>query len=117
MSNEALSQTDPRHSLLPIQLFVDWLRHVKADPSRVVVGVLDGPTEPFSVVVDTQTGAPQLQPSCSAGNGTFGGPAVRIKQVVESIAVRGLSASICQNAYTDVMAGFAIISEIRTAFD
>jgi hypothetical protein len=97
--NDAYATIDPQHSLVPAQMFIDYLHRMP----DVVVAAIVAPIDPFAVVVDTQTGFPSLQVSCSSSNGTLGAPTVRLQQVVHSLGNHGLVASVCQDSYADAL--------------
>jgi hypothetical protein len=102
-SNDAYAAIDPSHSLVPAQVFIDYLHRM----SDVVVADISAPADPFSTVVDQQTNFPELQFSCTSTNGTFGAPAVRTRQVVASLGSHGLVSNVCQNSYSDALARIA----------
>jgi hypothetical protein len=97
-SNDAYATIDPQHSLLPAQLFIDYLRRIKPD---VVVAALTTPKDPFVVNVDQQTGYPYLVTNQSCSGVVFGFPTVRLHQVIGSRGPRGMIASECQSSYAD----------------
>jgi hypothetical protein len=101
-SNDARAQTDPSHSLLPIQHFIDVFHQLKPSPERIRVSAIAAATTPFNVVTD-QDGIAGLEHSCMSTNGTFGDPAVRIKQLVDSFGANGGMTSICQDSYSDAI--------------
>ena len=103
VSNDARAQTDPLTSLTPIQHYIDAFRGFKSAPEHVRVSAIAAPAEPVAVVTDQQTGFAGLQHSCSAGNGTFGDPAVRIGQLVGAFGANGAMTSICNDSYADAM--------------
>jgi len=103
VSNDARARADPMHSLVPIQHFIDTYRQLKSSPERIRISAIAAPTDPFSIVVDQQTGFAALTHSCSSSNGTFGDPPVRIKQLVDSFGANGGITSICQNSYSDAI--------------
>jgi hypothetical protein len=108
-SNDPLFYSDPLHACLPMQLYIDYFKRVKKTPNHVILAAISAPTDPFAVIVDQQTGFPALQHSCSSSNGTFGDPAVRIKQVTDSVGALGSFTSICQNSYADA---FGVIANL-----
>ncbi|HJZ83914.1 MAG TPA: hypothetical protein VKN99_02035 [Polyangia bacterium] len=106
-SNDALAQIDPLHALTPLQFFVDYFQRVKALPGHEVLAAFAAHPQPFSVAVDPVTQFPSLLHSCSSSNGPIGDPAVRIKQLIDSLGDRGFFTSVCQNSYHNSMAGLA----------
>ena len=106
-SNDALAQSDPKHSLIPAQFFKDYFTRLKKTSNKVFAAAVAAQTTPFSVVIDQQTGFPQLAHSCSSSNGTYGDPAVRLREVVDSFGQLGTFTSICQDSYAEAMAVIA----------
>ena len=106
-SNDALAGADPKHSLVPIQFYIDYFQRVKSLPPHVIGAAVAAQTEPFAVSIDQMTSFPALNHSCSSSNGTFGDPAVRMKQVIDSLGNLGTFTSICQNSYQDAMSVIA----------
>jgi hypothetical protein len=104
-SDDALAVTDPLESLMPVQFYIDYLRRLKSSPSQVVGAAIAAPTQPFSVTLDVSM-YPALAHSC-AGGGVFGDPAVRLKQVIDSLGDRGSFTSICGQDYSAAMIGLA----------
>jgi len=114
-SNEAAARDDPLHSLLPVQSFIDYLGQIKP-PGRVIGAAVAGPTEPFSVALD-ELNRPCLADSCGPRGtnvcsspsqpGTYGDPAVRLKQVIDSLGNQGKFITICQDSYADAMQDIA----------
>ena len=104
-SNDAYASIDPQHSLVPAQVFIDYLHRMP----DVVVASISGPVDPFSVVIDQQTGFPSLQHSCSSANGVFGDPSVRIHQIVGSLGTHGMVPNVCQNSYADALSQIATL--------
>jgi hypothetical protein len=103
VSNDARAQTDPMHSLVPIQHFIDTFRQLKPSAERIRVSAIAAPADPFSVEIDPQEGFAALAHSCMSSTGTFGDPAVRIKQLVDSFGANGGMTSICQDSYSDAI--------------
>jgi hypothetical protein len=102
VSDDMLAQTDPLRSLIPMSYYIDYFRRVKGNPNRVILAAVAAPTDPFAVVLDTNM-YPALQHSCQSGNGTFGDPGVRLKQLIDSAGDLGTYTSICQDSYADAM--------------
>jgi hypothetical protein len=73
--------------------YVDFLRALKADPTRIVVAVIAGPPEPVVVGRDDDDNA-RLEPSC-AGEVGEAAPAVRFRYVLDQFPDRNHFASIC----------------------
>ena len=103
VSNDARAQTDPLHSLVPIQHYIDGFRALKSAPEHVRLSAIAAPETPVVVATDQQTGFAELQHSCSSQNGTFGDPAIRIGQLVDAFGANGSTTSICNDSYADAM--------------
>jgi hypothetical protein len=108
-SNDGAAASDPMHSLVPAQFYIDYFKRVKPVPNHIIAAAIVANTDPFSVVIDQQTGFPSLAHSCSSSNGTFGDPPIRIKQIVDSFGALGTITSICQNSYADA---FGVIANL-----
>jgi hypothetical protein len=108
-SNDAAAQTDPLHSLIPAQLFIDYLARIKADPARVVAAAIMAPSGAPTVAIDQTSGYPMLQHSCVDAAGRFGDPPIRLAQVLASLGSRSLTTSICQDSYAQVMTQLAAL--------
>jgi hypothetical protein len=86
-----------------VQSFIDFFQKVKPT-GRFLPATVAAPTDPFSVILDPQTGFPALQHSCTTqSNGTFGDPAVRMKQFTDAFGMLGVFTSICQDSYAGAM--------------
>ncbi len=103
VSNDMLAQADEKHSLIPIEFFIDYFRRVKSSPNRVIAASVAAPPMPFSVFLDGGTGFPTLQHSCLAQDGSYGDPAVRLSQVIDSFGARGTQTNICDASFAGAM--------------
>jgi hypothetical protein len=112
-SNDAAAVEDPLHSLLPVSLFVDYFARIKGSREQVLLSAVAAPVpaEGIRVVTDGR-GGPCLAHSCGppgvlcatpTGDITFGDPAIRLKQVIDSAGENGAFLSICQDSYRDAM--------------
>jgi MYXO-CTERM domain-containing protein len=81
------------------QRYVDFLKTRKADPRRVVVGVLTGPASPVDVGLNSE-GAPALEPTCEGG-GRWALPSVRLSWLASQFTERSASASLCDDKQVD----------------
>jgi hypothetical protein len=116
--------------LTPVSSYVDGIKALKTDPSRIVVGAIAGPVAPYGVRwVPPQSAPPsesgQLWPnvlhSCGpVGNvntnpavaqqttdPSFGNPAVRVNQWVQAFGDNGVIGSICDTDYGATLDAFA----------
>jgi hypothetical protein len=99
LSGTCVSAEDGR--LLRVGDAVTNLKKLKANPGMIVVSAIAGPTTPY--IVDTQPAQvkgdpvpwPEVQHSCTAADGTYGDPAIRIKQFVDAFGANGLFEGIC----------------------
>ncbi len=118
--------------LYDVNRYIDFFRQpaaaggVKANPSDVLLFAIDGPSEPFSVLlanpnpnppgpyqscvgpIDGSTCAAVLDHSCAAVDnpGFSGDPAVRINAVVDN-GTPNLGRSICDSSYLNTMQSLA----------
>jgi hypothetical protein len=105
--------------LTPVSTLVSGIRALKAEPdSQIFVGAIVAPTAPYTVDWVPPVGGqnlrpnelwPQIEPSCGAGDGSPGEPAVRIMQLVEGFGANGISTSICDpsSSYASLLSGLA----------
>jgi hypothetical protein len=117
--------------LTPVQSFVAGIQALKADVSRIVVGAIVAPPEPYAVAWNPPPAPPpgtagelwpQVLHSCGASgdvdvnpagqitdDGSFGDPAVRIAQWVHAFGDNGFVSSICDPTYGAPMQQFATL--------
>jgi hypothetical protein len=98
--------------LLRIADVVTKLKALKADPSKIVVAALAAPDTPYVVALAPPTNAdtsqwPSVQHSCSANDGTYGDPAVRIKQWVNAFGPNGVFEEICTDSFVPALQNIA----------
>lgn len=98
-------------ALIPVAEFAARIKALKTAPSsEVLVAALSGPSTPYTVtwkapsVADTSCGAetcpwPVIAHSCTATDGSFADPSVRINQWVAGFGANGLQFSICDTDY------------------
>jgi hypothetical protein len=101
--------------LVPVAEFVARIKALKAAPdSEIVVAAIAGPSTPYTVTwkapstSDTTCGAsscpwPVVAHSCTATDGSFGDPSVRINQWVSAFGANGISSSICETSFAPAM--------------
>jgi hypothetical protein len=93
--------------LLPVAAEIAFLKSLKADPNKVLVAAITGPTEPYNVqmlpVMNAMTGTSEDQPaiahSCSENSGEYADPSVRIKTWVDGFGRNGLFMPICAPSF------------------
>jgi hypothetical protein len=100
--------------LLSVQDTVNRIRALKADDGQVMVAAITGPRAPYVVnwrapsVADTSCGAascpwPMVAHSCTATDGSFADPAVRIGEMVDQFGANGRMLSICDGEFGRVL--------------
>lgn len=94
--------------LIPIHTIVDQIKSLKDDPSTIFVAAIAGPPDPYSMTpipaqnTDQQMWA-NIDHSCSATDGTFGDPSIRIKAFVDAFGGNGLFQTICANSFAPAL--------------
>jgi hypothetical protein len=109
--------------LHPVARYVDFLRGLKSDPSRITIGGIFGPPSPVEVVaLTTPTGLPyvDLTTTCRDPDGEPTGdalPAVRLAELVGAFGDRGAASSVCGREYPvlDAIGALALDSSTRAA--
>ena len=110
------STPDPLHQLIRVSDFVDFLKGLKADPTKVLVAALAGPPAPYVVEPHTfqlGSGGTEVQPwivhSCTAGAaGTeHADPGVRIKNWLDAFGPNGILESICDADFGPALTAIA----------
>jgi hypothetical protein len=91
--------------LTPVATFVSQLRALKTNPDKeILVAAVAGPTSPYTVtwkapsIADTGPW-PVMAHSCTASDGTFADPGVRIAEWVNAFGAAGSVASVCNPNY------------------
>jgi hypothetical protein len=96
--------------LLSVRDTVNRIRALKADDGQVMVAAITGPRAPYVVnwrtpsTADSSCGAascpwPMIAHSCSANDGSFADPAVRIGEMVDRFGANGRMLSICDGEF------------------
>jgi len=89
--------------LYGVQEYVDFVRGLKSDSSKISVANLVGNTTPVSVGPDPENPQhPSLTPSCESGSGRAF-PAVRLGWFAAQFAGRTISTSICNDSLVDAV--------------
>jgi hypothetical protein len=108
--------------LQKVQKYVDFLKTLKGDPSKVIVAGIIGTTDPFAVESRTTNGvtAPALAHSCtydpdnnpSTNNSQVADPPTRIQFFLDQFPNRSTATTICQQ---DLSGGLQLIAELLKA--
>jgi hypothetical protein len=110
----ALGPPSDQGQLIPVQTFVDQIKALKRDPSKVLVAAVagppDGPTgNAYHITqVPSQQGDPaptwpQIDHSCNQADGTYGDPSIRLKAFIDGFGSRGLFQSICAASFAPAL--------------
>ena len=98
-----------------VKTYVDFLKGLKSDPSKVIVAGIMGTTEPFQVELRSSGGGPNTQAlahSCSyqgATNVEVADPPTRIKFLLDQFPNRSTFTTICQQNLQD---GLILIAQL-----
>ena len=101
---------DAEGYLLGVVDTANRIKSLKADPSQVIVAAITGPAMPYNVkwkapsATDTSCGAascpwPVIDHSCTASDGSFADPSVRIVEFVNQFGANGLVLPICSDNF------------------
>jgi hypothetical protein len=99
--------------LTPVATFVSQLRALKAFPDdQILIGLIAAPPTPYTVNWKnpsiTDTGPwPFLVHSCTAQDGSFGDPAVRLTALASAFGTAGTQASVCESNYATIFTSLA----------
>jgi hypothetical protein len=85
------------------------IKALKSDPSHVIVAPIAGPAAPYTVTwkapasADTSCGAlscpwPVIAHSCTAADGSFADPPVRVTALANEFGANGVLGSICDSS-------------------
>ena len=103
------------------------LKALKSDPSMVLVAALTGPATPYTVTwrmpstADTSCGStascpwPLIAHSCTASDGSFADPAVRVNEFVGQFGAFGSAQSICNTNFGPALDSIAQLILARLA--
>ena len=118
---------DTEAFLMPVVDTANKLKGLKADPSMVLVAALTGPATPYTInwrsppTADTSCGStancpwPFIAHSCTATDGSFADPAVRVNQFVGEFGAFGLTQSICSDNFGPALDAIAKMILARLA--
>jgi hypothetical protein len=107
LSGTCVSAEDGR--LLRVADVVTAMKHLKADPNKVLVAAIAGPPTPYIVnvgpgqVKSDPTPWPYVEHSCMAADGTYADPAVRIKQWVDAFGNNGVFEDMCAPSFAPAL--------------
>jgi len=109
VSYASCTSNDAEGYLLGVVDTANRLKALKANANKVIVAAITGPAAPYKVIwrapstADSSCGAascpwPQIEHSCTATDGSFADPAVRIIQLANQFGGNGIVASICADS-------------------
>jgi hypothetical protein len=109
------TSNDTEGYLLSVRDTVNRIRALKADDGQVMVAAITGPRAPYVVnwrapsTTDTSCGAAScpwamIAHSCTAADGSFADPAVRIGEMVDHFGANGRMISICDGEFSGALA-------------
>jgi hypothetical protein len=99
--------------LTPVATFVSQVRALKPAPEgQIVVASIQGPTTPYQVhwrTPSTQPDGPwpEITHSCTAADGSFADPGVRIRRFVDAFGANGIQSSICEASFAPALTQLA----------
>ena len=103
-----------RGRLTTVADFISFLKGLKADPNRILVAALAGLPTPYVVqpqAFQLPDGSSEIQPavghSCTAANGDYADPAVRVKSWIDGFNGNGVFESICADDFRPAMVRIA----------
>jgi len=110
VSYDNCTSNDTEGYLLSVVDTANRIKELKADPSQVLVAAITGPSTPYAVHWkapdngDTSCGAascpwPVITNSCTANDGSFADPGVRVNEFVDQFGANGLKLSICDSSF------------------
>ena len=99
-----------------VSTYVDFLKNLKSDPSKIIVAGIMGTTEPFQVELQSPPGGgaavPALATSCEyqgASGREVAYPPIRIKALLDAFPNRSTFTTICQQNLAD---GLVLIAQL-----
>jgi hypothetical protein len=104
--------------LLPVRDTANRIKSLKADDGQIMLAAITGPAAPYVVTweapasIDTSCGAtscvwPKIGHSCTAADGSFGDPAVRIAELAGHFGANGKLLSICDDDFAPALGNVA----------
>jgi hypothetical protein len=95
--------------LLRVADVVTAMKHLKADPTKILVAAIAGPPTPYIVNVGPSQvkGDPSMWPyvqhSCMAADGTYADPSIRIKKWIDAFGQNGVFEEICNDSFAPAL--------------
>ena len=100
-------------SLTPVATFVAAIKGLKRDPAgQILVTSIQGPAAPYSVHwrqsgVSASELSAYVAHSCTASNGSFGDPGVRLQSFIDRFGTNGMQFSICDDSFALALTALA----------
>jgi hypothetical protein len=117
---EGCTSNDADGFLLGVRDTADRIRALKADDGQIMISAIAGARAPYVVgwkapsTPDTSCNAagqtcpwPVIQHSCTAADGSFADPAVRIGELVDQFGATGRLLSLCETDFSPALADIA----------
>ena len=112
------TSNDSEGYLLSARGTANRIKALKADDGQVMVAAITGAPSPYVVgwrapsTQDTSCGAascpwPVIQHTCTATDGSFADPAVRINELVRQFGANGTTLSICDDDFSPALSNIA----------
>jgi hypothetical protein len=95
--------------LLKVTDVVAAMKHLKADPTKILVAAIAGPPTPYIVNLGpSQNKAdpamwPYVEHSCMAADGTYADPSIRIKKWIDAFGQNGVFEEICNDSFAPAL--------------
>jgi hypothetical protein len=109
---DGCTSDDTEGYLLSVKQTADAIKSLKADPSQVLVAAITGLPTMYQVhwkppsstdtscnTMGTSCPWPEITHSCTATDGSFADPGVRVAQLVNEFGANGLGLSICDASF------------------
>jgi hypothetical protein len=108
MPDETTFMTDPLHGPIPVQFYIDYFNHLKADPKKVLLSGIVAPASPYSLVLTPDpNGGPMVLlqgNSCTGDAGVFGQATPRLTKFFGGFnAAQVVTTSICDKSFAAAM--------------
>jgi hypothetical protein len=121
------SSNDTEAYLLRVADTANQLKALKADPAQIAVVSIQAPSTPYTVnwknpsTTDTSCGAascpwPVIAHSCTAADGSFADPPVRIVELTNQFGANGVVRSICSDDLAPALQSVAQAIVARLTF-
>jgi len=101
--------------LIPVHTLIDQIKSVKADPSQILISVIGGPPDPYSVLQvppliaqDPAPTWPQIDHSCGVqSTGEYADPGVRLAAFATAFGSDSQYLTACADSYAPALQGIA----------